>query len=170
MGNINVGRWVGGGVVAAVILFVVDFVLNGMILANQWAAAMTALGKPAMGESAGEIVVFVIYDLVLGLAALWIYVGIRPRFGAGVTTAVYAGLATWVLGVCAAQPVHADPRLVPGLSGLDYDHRRRGPGSRWQPSPVPLSTRKLLSPAIGPQLYRGRARSRPLPVLEFSAW
>ena len=32
------------------------------------------------------------------MTALWIYAGIRPRFGAGATTAVYAGLATWVIG------------------------------------------------------------------------
>ena len=97
MGKINVGRWIVGGVVAAVILFIVDYVLNGVILREQWAAAMTALGKPAMGETAGELIVFAVFNLVVGLTALWIYVGIRPRFGAGATTAVYAGLATWLL-------------------------------------------------------------------------
>jgi len=35
--------------------------------------------------------------LVIGLAAVWIYAGIRPRFGAGPKTAIYAGLVTWVL-------------------------------------------------------------------------
>ena len=47
MGKINVGRWIIGGVVAAVILFIVDFVLNGMILEGDL-RRMTALGKPAM--------------------------------------------------------------------------------------------------------------------------
>ena len=97
MGKINVGRWIIGGVVAGVILFIVDFVLNGMILRQQWTDAMTALGKPAMSESAGQIIGFLILNLLVGLTALWIYAGIRPRFGAGVTTAVYAGLATWLL-------------------------------------------------------------------------
>ena len=99
MTNINVGRWVVGGVVAAVILFIVDYVLNAVILMQQWTDAMTALGRPALGASTGEIVFFAVFDLVLGLAALWIYVGIRPRFGPSVTTAVYAGLATWLLVV-----------------------------------------------------------------------
>jgi hypothetical protein len=98
MGNINVGRWILGGVVAAVVLFIVDFVLHGMVLMQQWADAMAALQMPPMGESAGEIVSFAIFNLIIGLTAVWIYVGIRPRFGPGVQTAIYAGLATWILG------------------------------------------------------------------------
>jgi len=97
MGKINVGRWIVGGVVAAIILFIVDYVLNGMVLMDQWNQAMTDLGKAPMGQSTGEIIGYAVYDLVIGLTALWIYVGIRPRFGAGHMTAIYAGLATWLL-------------------------------------------------------------------------
>ena len=43
------------------------------------------------------LAVFAILNLIVGLTAVWIYVGIRPRFGAGHMTAVYAGLATWLL-------------------------------------------------------------------------
>ncbi|HSE60477.1 MAG TPA: hypothetical protein VLA99_17380 [Nitrospiraceae bacterium] len=32
------------------------------------------------------------------LSALWLYAAIRPRFGAGPKTALYAGLGVWVLG------------------------------------------------------------------------
>jgi len=97
MGGINVGRWIMGGIVAGIVFAVVDFVLNGMILGAQWEAAMAALGLPPMAAGAGTIVFFVVFDLVAGLAAVWIYVGIRPRFGASATTAVYAGLVTWLL-------------------------------------------------------------------------
>jgi hypothetical protein len=97
MGKINVSRWILGGVVAAVILFVIDFILNGMILAQQWNDAMAALQKPAMTPTAGAIIMFAVLNLIVGLTAIWIYVGIRPRFGPGVTTAIYAGLATWLL-------------------------------------------------------------------------
>ncbi len=99
MGKINVWRWIVGGVVTAIILFVTDFVLNGVILAQQFDDAMTALGKPAMSENfeAGALAVFAILSLIVGLTAVGIYVGIRPRFGAGAMTAVYAGLATWLL-------------------------------------------------------------------------
>ncbi len=97
MGNINTLRWVVGGAVAGGIIFVVNFVLNGVILADQWDQAMSAMGLPAMADSAGQIIAFLVFDLVIGLSAMWIYVGIRPRFGAGVTTAVNAGLVTWLL-------------------------------------------------------------------------
>ncbi len=97
MGNINTLRWVVGGAVAGGIIFVVNFVLNGVILADQWDQAMSAMGLPAVADSAGQIIAFLVFDLVIGLSAMWIYVGIRPRFGAGVTTAVNAGLVTWLL-------------------------------------------------------------------------
>jgi hypothetical protein len=98
MGNINVGRWILGGVVAGVVLFVIDFVVNGLILAQQWTDAMTALNLPAMTENVGTLIIFLILSLIVGLVAVWIYAGIRPRFGAGVKTAIYAGLAVWAVG------------------------------------------------------------------------
>jgi hypothetical protein len=97
MGNINWGRMVLGGIVAAVILFIVDYIVNGVILTQQWTDAMAALGKPAVGPSATLFILVAIVNLLIGLTALWIYTGIRPRYGASVQTAIYAGLATWVL-------------------------------------------------------------------------
>jgi hypothetical protein len=97
MGNINWGRMVLGGIVAAVILFIVDYIVNGVILIQQWTDAMTALGRPVVTPDAGFLVIVAILNLLIGLTALWIYTGIRPRYGASVQTAIYAGLATWVL-------------------------------------------------------------------------
>jgi hypothetical protein len=48
---------------------------------------------------------FNVLGLISGIVSIWIYAGIRPRFGAGPMTAIYAGLAVWVLGA-----------LVPNLS------------------------------------------------------
>lgn len=98
MAGINTGRWFISGIIAGVIIAVVDFVLNVMILAQRWNDAMTALNLPPP-MSGSSAVFFIIIDLIIGLAALWIYVGIRPRFGATATTAVYAGIATWLLSV-----------------------------------------------------------------------
>src|SRR5438128_4107268 len=57
-------------------------------------AARTALGKwPAARDSA--IRLWVALDFVSGIGLLWVYAAIRPRFGAGVKTAVIAGLAVW---------------------------------------------------------------------------
>jgi hypothetical protein len=113
MGNINWGRMVLGGVVAAVILFIVDYVVNGVILMQQWADAMAALGRPEVGPSATLFIMVAIVNLLIGLAALWIYTGIRPRYGAGVTTAIYAGLATWVLAYVVGNLALAIAGLIP---------------------------------------------------------
>jgi hypothetical protein len=96
MGGINTGRWFIGGIVAGIVLAIVDFVVNGMLLGARWNEVMTALNLPAAGT--GAFITFIIVDLLIGLALVWIYTGIRPRYGAGVTTAVYAGLAGWVVG------------------------------------------------------------------------
>ena len=114
MAGINTGRWFMSGIIAGIIIAVVDFVLNGMILSQQWNDAMTALNLPAIGG--GSVVVFVIIDLIIGLAALWIYVGIRPRFGATATTAVYAGIATWLLSILLPSIISMATGVLP--SGL----------------------------------------------------
>jgi hypothetical protein len=113
MGNINWGRMILGGVVAAVILFIVDWVLNGYILMSQWTAAMTALGRPEMVPSASLFIMVAIVNLLIGLTALWIYTGIRPRYGASVQTAIYAGLATWVLAYVVGNLALAIAGLIP---------------------------------------------------------
>jgi hypothetical protein len=94
MGKINWGRVVGGGLLAGLVLNVVDFLTYGVWLKPDLATAMTALGKqPGALDSA--IPLFVALDFVYGIGLLWVYAAIRPRFGAGVNTAVIAGLAVW---------------------------------------------------------------------------
>jgi hypothetical protein len=95
MGKINVGRWILGGLVAGVVGDIVEAICQGVWLGPSWNAAMQALGKPAL--TTRMIVEFNLVGLVIGLAAVWIYAGIRPRFGAGPKTAIYAGLVTWLL-------------------------------------------------------------------------
>ena len=94
MGNINLGRVILGGFVAGVIINVFEFVLNGIVLADQWTRVMAAINRPDFGMH--DIVVFNITGFVIGIVAVWTYAAIRPRFGAGVMTGVYAGLLTWV--------------------------------------------------------------------------
>ncbi len=94
MGKINWGRVVLGGLLAGVVLNIVDFLTYGVWLKADMAAAMTALGKsPAAMDSA--IPLWVALDFVSGIGLVWVYAAIRPRFGAGVKTAVIAGLAVW---------------------------------------------------------------------------
>jgi hypothetical protein len=94
VGSINLGRVLLGGFVAGVIINVFEFLLNGVLLADQWPAVMAAINRPTF--TMHDIVVFNIVGFVTGIVAVWTYAAIRPRFGAGVMTGVYAGLLTWV--------------------------------------------------------------------------
>jgi hypothetical protein len=84
-----------GGIVAGIAIDLLDYLVDGVWLAPRWAAEMALLGRP--GFSQIQIVLFNVIGLLTGLVAIWVYVAIRPRFGAGIKTAVYAGLAVWLL-------------------------------------------------------------------------
>ena len=92
MGKINWGRVVLGGLLAGVVLNVVDYLFYGVMMKQDLAAAMQALGKQP-GAMDSLVPLFVTLDFVTGIALLWVYAAIRPRFGAGVKTAVIAGVA-----------------------------------------------------------------------------
>ncbi len=94
MGRINWGRVVLGGLLAGVVLNIVDWLTYGVWLKPDLAAAMQALGKqPGAMDSA--VPLWVALDFVYGIGLLWVYAAIRPRFGAGPKTAVIAGVAVW---------------------------------------------------------------------------
>jgi uncharacterized membrane protein YhaH (DUF805 family) len=95
MGKINLPRVVLGGLLAGLVLNVVDYLVYGVLLADDLNAAMQSLGKEPIGGSA--IMWFVLLDFLYGIALVWAYAAIRPRFGAGPRTAVYAGLYMWLL-------------------------------------------------------------------------
>jgi hypothetical protein len=94
MGKINWGRVVLGGLLAGLVLNVVDYVLYGVWLRPDFAATMQALGKPP-GAMDSLVPLFVVVDFIYGIGLVWLYAAIRPRYGAGVKTAVIAGVAVW---------------------------------------------------------------------------
>ena len=98
MAHTNRGRVILGGLLAGLVINVVEFITNGVVLPEAWGQAMQALGKPAQ-LSAGAIVIFNIWGFLVGIAAVWLYAAIRPRYGAGPKTAIRAGLATWAVAV-----------------------------------------------------------------------
>jgi len=102
MGPINFGRVTIGGIVAAVILFVAGFIIHGAILDADWKAWADAGHMPLALSQAGMTVVWIILSLVNGLTGVWIYAGIRPRYGAGPKTALIAGFMLWLVGGLAA--------------------------------------------------------------------
>lgn len=97
MGKINLNRVILGGVVAGIVGNVLGYLADGVMFAPQWAAGMKALGRPEF--NANQFIGFNIIGLVYGIFAVSLYAAIRPRYGAGPKTAVYAGLAVWVIGI-----------------------------------------------------------------------
>ena len=96
MGTINIGRVIICGIVAGIVGNILGFLADGVIFASQWAAGMKALGR---GEfTLSQNLTFSFIGLVQGIFVVWLYAAMRPRFGAGPKTAVYAGLAAWAIG------------------------------------------------------------------------
>jgi hypothetical protein len=96
MGKINLTKVLIGGLVAGLVLNVIDTVLFGVVWKDQMAAAMTSINRPAMSNA--QIPWFVFLDFVAGIFLVWLYAAVRPRFGAGPATAVKSGVAAWFVG------------------------------------------------------------------------
>jgi hypothetical protein len=95
MGNVNCARVTLGGLVAGVIINLFEFVLNGVIVAKDMETAIRALGRQMGGV---QLAMFSMWAFLVGIFAVWLYAGIRPRYGAGPKTAMMAGFAVWWLG------------------------------------------------------------------------
>jgi hypothetical protein len=95
MGKINWGRVLLGGLVAGVVIDLVDYVLNTYVIAAENAALMKALGVQLRSNA---IPVFLLLGFVRGITMIWAYAAARPRYGAGAKTAVITGLGIWVIG------------------------------------------------------------------------
>jgi hypothetical protein len=97
MAGINNGKVIVGGLVAGVVLNAIDFVVNGLMLAAQWEAATVARGVDPGAIANSSMVGWITSDFVMGLAIVWLYAAIRPRFGPGPSTAACAGLVAWAI-------------------------------------------------------------------------
>ncbi len=94
MGSIGLKGVFVGGLVAGLILNVVDYVLYGVVLARDFAAALQALGRPPADNL---VPLFVLLDFLYGIVLIYLYAAIRPRYGPGPKTAVWAGVIMWAL-------------------------------------------------------------------------
>jgi hypothetical protein len=96
---INASRVVVGGLAAGVVANIVGFVAFGILLGQRLDAEAAAVA-PALrgrGMSSDAIAANVVTSFALGFLLVWLYAAMRPRFGTGAKTAVYAALA---VGVC----------------------------------------------------------------------
>ena len=93
MGRINTARVVLGGLLAGLVINISEFVLNAVVLEEEMNAAVQRMNLPAI--AGGAIGIFLVMGFALGIAAVWLYAAIRPRYGAGLKTALCAGAAVW---------------------------------------------------------------------------
>lgn len=109
MSRINLQRVLLGGLVAGLVLNVVDFLVYGVFLGEEFEAALAALGAEMEGSAA--MATFITLDFLYGIVLVWLYAAIRPRFGPGPGTAIRAGLVLWV----AVALLHAVGEAAMGL-------------------------------------------------------
>ena len=96
---INTSKVLVGGIVGGIVANVIDYVSGTFITGGMQRDAFTKLNASLGANPTGsQIAGLVILDFILIITTVWIYAAIRPRFGPGPRTAVYAGLAAWVIG------------------------------------------------------------------------
>ena len=103
MTRVNVGRITLGGAAAAAVLYLVAWAVNGGLLCDDWKSWMNATST--INHFPGQLAALVLWAIeciVLGFTGVWIYAGIRPRYGKGPRTAVLAGLLLWLAGWASA--------------------------------------------------------------------
>ena len=117
--NINRQKLLVGGIAAAVVLNIIDYLSNAVILADRIRADANAF-KPGLGDQmaamgASQIAVYVFFDLVIGFLLVWTYAAIRPRFGPGARTAAYVALLFFVFGLILSYGYKEAGQMSPGL-------------------------------------------------------
>lgn len=146
MNGIRVSRVLLGGIVAGIIIDICEGLISGVVLMDQWSAAMRALGREA-GFSGTLLALLNVWGLLMGIAVVWLYAAIRPRFGPGPRTAVIAGLTMWFAGfLISTIPTAVMGLFPPGLLAAS----------------VGLGLIEMLLAALaGAALYREEAEPKP---------
>jgi hypothetical protein len=88
----NYKRLVLGAITASVVLFVGE-ILFILIMGQTLMAARSAAGLPDIAPNA---LLSIVELLLTGTLLVWLYASIRTRYGAGLLTAVRAGVVGWV--------------------------------------------------------------------------
>jgi hypothetical protein len=95
MNKINVGRVLLGGLVAGLVMNIGEFLLNGVLLAEEMKGFFQDRNLPPE-PGANFFITAIVMTFILGIVVVYLYAAIRPRFGAGVKTAVCAGVIAWL--------------------------------------------------------------------------
>jgi hypothetical protein len=93
MNKINLGRVLLGGLVTGLVISIGNLLINRVLLRDAMNAEFARLHVAEPGSD--FFVKAVVMTLILGIAIVYLYAAIRPRFGAGVKTAICAGFMAW---------------------------------------------------------------------------
>ena len=96
MTRMNTTRILLGGLLAGLIMNVGEAALHAAVLGDATGQLYVDLHLPLPSPGI-DLAILIGMTFVLGIASVWLYAAIRPRFGAGAKTALVAGLAVWVL-------------------------------------------------------------------------
>ena len=80
MGQINIVGVLKGGLAAALIMNISEFILNVPVAGAQMEAELAARNLPP-ANSGAQIAVFVVLTALLGFVTIFVYAAIRPRLG-----------------------------------------------------------------------------------------
>ena len=98
MGRINWGKVFLGGLLAGLVINVGEFLFHAVLFKTQVEEAMRALGRdPAAANAGSAMTIWILMGFLTGIAAVWLYAAIRPRYGPGAKTAAIAGVGVWFL-------------------------------------------------------------------------
>jgi hypothetical protein len=121
MSKINYQRVILGGLLAGLIIDIVEWLVNGVIFAGDWAAVMSSLNR-SVTISPKQLAARNLWGFLAGITMIWLYAAIRPRYGAGAKTAACAGAAMWfmtyALGGAFPAIVHMYPRRLVAMVSL----------------------------------------------------
>jgi hypothetical protein len=96
---INTQKVVVGGIAAGIVMIVIGFISNMFILGARMKAESDAF-KPGIADKMMQgpaVIANIVMSLILGIALVWTYAAIRPRFGPGLKTATYVAVLFWIL-------------------------------------------------------------------------
>jgi hypothetical protein len=114
----NTSKVVVAGLAAGVVANIIGFVGFGMFLGPRFEAEAAAVAPALAGQAAtgSAIAVNVVATFVVGILLVWLYAAIRPRFGPGMTTALYAAAVVWICGFV----FHLDSLILGMMTGATY--------------------------------------------------
>jgi|ERR1051326_3466872 hypothetical protein len=92
MSAINTGRVIGGGLLAGLVMNVVDVASNFTVLKDDMSQMVDQLHlDPAIMTDWTAMIPWVVVDFIIGILIVLNYASMRPRFGPGPKTALLAG-------------------------------------------------------------------------------